>query len=90
MRESDCCGAELLYDNGDPICSSCKEHCEVFETEETEDYDLNEFIVKMHKKMINNGVFSKDEVSNLLSIISILKTELEVEKVRYRVPALHK
>ena len=26
-RVSDCCGADLLLTNGDPICSECYEHC---------------------------------------------------------------
>ena len=30
MKKSDCCGAEL-FDIESPICSKCKEHCEVEE-----------------------------------------------------------
>lgn len=28
---SDCCGADMLGSDEDPICSECKEHCEAFE-----------------------------------------------------------
>lgn len=30
-RVSTCCGADLLLNNGDPICSECKEHCDIEE-----------------------------------------------------------
>jgi len=31
---SDCCGAELLGCEEDPICSACHEHCDVHEYDE--------------------------------------------------------
>jgi len=31
---SDCCGAELL-DMETPICSECREHCDIFEIDPT-------------------------------------------------------
>jgi len=32
---SDCCGAEMLGSEEDPICSECREHCEPFEIDPT-------------------------------------------------------
>ncbi len=35
---SNCCGAEMIGSDEDPICSECREHCEPFEIDPTEAY----------------------------------------------------
>jgi hypothetical protein len=36
MKVSNCCGACSLFGEDDPICSDCKEHCELEEENEEE------------------------------------------------------